>query len=442
MTQSGAGEDSGRPAARMKRRFWSLDLYVGREYTFAFLVSFLFFFFIFFLNQLLLLAQDILAKHVRFTDVVLLIIYSLPAIIAISFPFASLVGALMAIGRLSSDNEILALQASGVSHARIFTPIFVLGFLFSLVSFVMNDYFLPLGTINFGKLYTKILYTNPQLELEPYSIKHYQDSVMVTGRVEGTKISDLVIFDTTADKNQRVITAKGASLQRDGSRLGIISLKLDRVFSLSVDAKRKDQFTYSEASQMLYNILLSDINVSIHPPTAREMSSVDVYRIILHKEAQLAKLKKAKEARVILAAYDLQQSYAAASLQALQGTVASQALRDLTQAYGNWQAERAQPVIDRSLSVDRIEFNRKFSVPFACVVFVVFAFPAGLLTRRSGRSVGFGIGLFVSILYWGMLVAGQTLGYRMDYSPALSMWLPNLVILVAGIALFAVRLRR
>ncbi len=426
----------------MKRRYWSLDLYVGREYTFAFLVSFLFFFFIFFLNQLLLLAQDILAKHVSFPDVVLLIIYSLPAIIAISFPFASLVGALMAVGRLSSDNEILALQASGISHGRIFVPIFVLGFAFSLFSFIMNDYFLPLGTINFGKLYTKILYTNPQLELEPYSIKHYQDSVMVTGPVEGNKISDLVIFDTSAERNQRVITAKSASLQKDSARLGIISLKLEKVFSLSVDAKRKDQFSYSEARQMLYNILLSDINVSIHPPTAREMSSVDVYRIILHKEAELRKLREAKKARVGLAAYDLRQSYAAASLQSRQGEVTAQSLRDLSQAYTSWQAEREQPVVDRSLSVDRIEFNRKFSVPFACVIFVVFAFPAGLLTRRSGRSVGFGIGLFISILYWGMLVAGQTLGYRMDYSPALSMWLPNLVILAAGIILFAVRLRR
>lgn len=426
----------------MNGRFWSLGSYVGREYAFSFLVSFLFFFFIFFVNQLLLLAQDILAKHVSFPDVVLLVIYSLPAIIAISFPFASLVGALMAIGRLSSDNEILAMQASGISHARIFVPLVFLGMAFSIVSFVMNDYFLPLGTINFGKLYTKILYTNPQLELEPYSVKHYQNSVIVTGGVHGKMISDLVIFDSTPEKNQRIIIARDASLKRDNAELGVISLKLDHVFSLSVDAKRRDQFTYAVASQMLYNILLTDINVSIHPPTAREMSALDVYRIILRKEAELARLRSEKRARVALADYALRQSYEAAALAAGAGKLTAQMLRSLEASYSTWSTERERPVIDRSLSIDRIEFNRKFSVPFACVVFVIFAFPAGLFTHRSGRSVGFGIGLFVSILYWGMLVAGQTLGYRMDYSPALSMWLPNLVILAAGVVLFLVRLRR
>jgi lipopolysaccharide export system permease protein len=178
----------------------TISLYLGQEYLFSFFVAFLFFFFIFFLNHLLLLAEDILSKNVPFFKVVLIIIYSLPAIIAFSFPFASLVGGLMAIGRFSSDNEILSMQASGISHSKLFVPFVILGILFSMVSFVMNDYFLPLGTINFSRMFREILYSNPELELESNTIKRYQDSIIIPGRVEGKVIEDLVIIDKTPEK--------------------------------------------------------------------------------------------------------------------------------------------------------------------------------------------------------------------------------------------------
>ena len=96
---------------RMKRGYWCIQTYITKEFIFSFIVAFFFFFFIFFINQLLLLAEQILSKKVPILDVIMLIVYSLPSIISITFPFASLVGALMAIGRFSSDNEILAMQS-------------------------------------------------------------------------------------------------------------------------------------------------------------------------------------------------------------------------------------------------------------------------------------------------------------------------------------------
>ena len=52
-------------------------------------------------------------------------------------------------------------------------------------------------------------------------------------------------------------------------------------------------------------------------------------------------------------------------------------------------------------------------------MFAFFAFPVGVRARRSGRTVGFAVGLFVAIVYWGLLIAGQTFGVRMSLSPAL-----------------------
>jgi lipopolysaccharide export system permease protein len=106
------------------------------------------------------------------------------------------------------------------------------------------------------------------------------------------------------------------------------------------------------------------------------------------------------------------------------------------------RAEKAKDVDEGNLRVYMAEFHRKFSVPAACLVFSFFAFPIGLMARRSGRTVGFGIGLFVSILYYGLLFAGQTIGLRIQVSPPLAMWFPDLVVLAAGAVIFTVRLVR
>ena len=117
------------------------------------------------------MAEDILKKRVPLFDVTKLIVYSLPFVIAQAAPFATLVGFLMCIGRLVSDNEILIVRASGLSFTILLTPVLVLGLLISIVSFAVNDYLLPLGTISYNDLYRKIILSNPGLELESNSIK-------------------------------------------------------------------------------------------------------------------------------------------------------------------------------------------------------------------------------------------------------------------------------
>ena len=107
--------------------------YILSETFFSFLIAFLFFFFIFFVNQLLLMAREILTKHVPLGQVALLVLFSLPAIIAMSAPFASLVGTLMTVGRLSSDNEILVMLSSGLSYKNVFAPAITAGIIISIV---------------------------------------------------------------------------------------------------------------------------------------------------------------------------------------------------------------------------------------------------------------------------------------------------------------------
>jgi len=416
----------------------TLYLYIAREFFLSFFVSFLFFFFIFFINQLLLMAEDILSKQVPFPYVIRLIFYSLPSIIAISFPFATLVGTLMTYGRFSSDNEILAMKCSGITYNRIFLPVLIIGFLFSFVSFFVNDYLLPVGTINFTKLYREMIYKNPEVELDSYSIKYFQDSIIITGKVTEKNIDNLIILEKDKEGNKRFILADKAKINDSFEDSGVLSFELDSVLDQKSAKRNRGEFQYSEADRMEYNILLRDITSSIRNPGPREMSSLDVYKDIKVKELRYKEkvlIQKNKTLMYLAGLYGewvkMNQVANPMDLNPYHTSLE----RSLSQYLDNLNTK----IHDRSLQIWKLEFYQKFSIPFSCLPFVILAFPLGLFTKRSGKSVGFGIGLFITIVYWGMLVAGRTLGIRTYYPPGFTMWFPNILILTTGTILYMFR---
>ncbi len=378
------------------------------------------------------MAEDILSKNVSLKHVALIVLYSLPAIISFSLPFSSLVGGLMSVGRLSADKEILALQSLGISFKRLFIPISVMGIILSLFSFMVSDYFLPVSTIKFGKLYREILYSSPELELESYSVKQFQDSIIITGKVDDTGINNLIIIDKTEDKNNRIISAQRARLIGDLYNPGVTSLKLSNVFSLTSVLKQQGDFNYFTSSRMIYNILLKNISFSIRNLTPREMSSLDIYRGIKIKEKKRDILILQNKREIDSLTSELSSEYYSDSLNYIK----------LDSLYQKIYNKEIKEFLDRNLQIYKIEWHKKFSVSIACLIFLLFSFPISINSKKNSKSLGFGIGLFISIFYWSLLFAGQTLGIRMNFSPLISMWFPNFVIFTFGVLFMMVRFKR
>ncbi len=415
-----------------------IQFYAAREFLFSFSVCFLFFFAVFFVNQILLMAEDILSKKAPFRDVMLLLVYAMPSVIAMSFPFASLVGALMAVGRLASDNEILALMASGVPSRKAFLPFAILGLVFSIASFTMNDYFLPLGTIEFGKLYRKLISSTPALELKPWSVKRYADVAVVTGEQVGNEMRNLLVFDHGSEGNARVISAEVARLI-SGSDTGEVILHLEGVWYQTIKRDQSDRFEWAQAKTMDYRFSTKqsgDESISIGP---REMASVDLARVIREKQAILDERRLKRE-------YDLASARAALEDRYDEDLVAGLPWANAAERSGpRISAVRSfgpAPPEDRTLQVYTLELYKKYSIPFGALCFVVLAFPLGLTARRSGRAVGFGLGILIAVLYWAMLLGGQTLGTRLGWSPFWAMWAPNAFVLLVGSLLWLRRIGR
>ncbi|AFG37592.1 putative permease [Spirochaeta africana DSM 8902] len=419
----------------------TIFLYIAREFALTFIVCFFFFFAIFFVNQILFLAEDILQKNAPLMQVLQLMVYAMPSFIALSIPFASLVGALLTMGKFSSENEIIAFQASGVPLSVLFVPMISLGLLFSIGSFVMNDILLPIGTINYGRLYRSLIFSNPELELEPYSVHTHQNRVLVTGAVSGNTIDTLLIIDNDSEGNRRIITGRDAELLVDEDDIADLSLSIQSIFSHSYSSRRPDTWDYADGEQMIYRVPLQDLTDMVMRPGAREMSSVDVWADIQERRTRFAQRKHDHQLRVSELAHTARAGYWHAvqpGQDVLPGTVRT--LRDDTRAYRE-QADRT--LRDGTLQVYEIEFHKKFSIPFASIAFVLFAFPVGLFSKRSGRTVNFGIGLIICVLYWFLLLGGQTLGTQHHFIPPFwTMWFPNVILILVGLVALGIRIKR
>ncbi len=361
--------------------------YLLKELFLYFFVFFLFFFFIFFCNHILLIIQKVIEKKVPLWDVMWLMIYALPGIIAQSAPFATLVGFLVCLGRLASENEILIFRASGHSYKTILIPVVSLGLLISLGSFFVNDYLIPLGTIKYNKLYYSILHSNPAVELESHSVKKTIDKTLVIGEVNGEKVSDLIFFDTGSEDEQRIIVADSSVVKKSTDPGVLMTLDMDNSTVVLFDKSKRADYDVLTSDKMSLNVFESSIMDFSRNTSPREMTFYDLNKKIREMEKEPGMSKK-------------------------------------------------------RINSFKVELNKKFSLPFGSIFFAFLALPLALIFgKHNGQTIGLIIGIIISLLYWTVMVLGQIFGNRGGLSGFWVMWFPNILIFIAA-SIFYLKLVR
>ena len=361
--------------------------YLYKELFYYFLICFVFLFVVFFANQILLIGEDMLSKRAPFSDVAKIMIYSMPAIIAQSAPFATLVGFLMCLGRMASDNEILIFRASGFGFRSILYPVLVLGLTISFASFFVNDYLLPLGTIKYNQLYRKIMRSNPSVVLEPNSVKQIGNSTVVIGDVNGSEVSDIIFFSKQSSSEETVIVA-GDSILTGAKNEGVL-LQLDMSESLmtTFDLKNLSNYDVLSAEKTVLNIFDSTIT-GRSGKNPREMTFYD-----LHKEIVSMKADPDEDPMRI----------------------------------NTWM----------------MEYYKKFAIPFGSIFFAFLAFSiAFLFGKHNGLTMGLFTGIIICVLYWAMQISGQLLVTRVNLNAFLCIWVPNILMAALGVILSIALLRK
>jgi lipopolysaccharide export system permease protein len=82
-----------------------------------------------------------------------------------------------------------------------------------------------------------------------------------------------------------------------------------------------------------------------------------------------------------------------------------------------------------------VEIHKKYSIPVACIIFILLGSPLGIMTRKGGFGMAASISLFFFLIYWAFLIGGEKLADRGMVTPLWGMWSANLLMGVLGIVL-------
>lgn len=306
-------------------------------------------------------------------------------IVALAVPMAVLVATLTAFGRLSADNEITALKAAGISLWQLIVPFFVVAALFCYLLIEFNNRVLPEFNHRSRSLSGDIHRKRPTLALE-----------------EGVFIFDLP---------QYVLWAKRIDQRRSHLYSVVIYDESNARYPTIVSAQEGD-LSFVRPEEAFH---LQLYNGEIHRQDARDPS----YYQRTHFEKSLLRIVAPNMI------FERQESEYRSD-------------RELS-APAMWKQVKEmkkEPVKNRRrINAFLVEIHKKYSIPFACLVFVLIGAPLGVRAHRGGLGVAAGLSVLFFLIYWAFLIGGEDLADRNYVTPAMAMWMPNVLLTGVGIYL-------
>jgi lipopolysaccharide export system permease protein len=355
-----------------------VDRYVIREVLAPLVIGLLVFTFMLIIPYLIEYAESFISKGVAAPVVLRVMATLLPATLALTIPMSLLLGLLVAFGRLSADREFVALQACGVSLLRLLRPVALL----SVLAWLGTSYILlvavPDANQRFREITFGIVAERAEGEVRPrVFFEDFPDVVLYVREVSasGGGWTDVFMVDN------RTPGAPAAFLARRGRV--IIDRQQRTVEMVLEDGTRHKAENAGEYEVFRFERLVLSLNPETVFPRAgpalgaREMS-------IPQLEARAAELEQ-------------------------------------------------QGIYPHS---ELFEIQKKFSIPFACLVFGLIGLALGASNRRDGKLASFVIGLGVIFVYYVVLWLGQAVVRGHVVPPWLGAWAPNMVLGAVGGLMF------
>ena len=431
-----------------------LRSYILRLHLVPFLLGFGVVTFILVMDMLFDYMDLVLNRGVAVGVVAQLFALSLGYIMALSVPCAVLVAVLMAFGRLSQDNEITALRSSGVNLASVLVGPLAAASLLAGGLTVFNDRVLPESNHAFANLLIDIGRMRPTVKLEEgVFITDFPGYDILVHSVNGrtNEMKGITIYQLNPGSPPTTILANRGFLSytRDG-HTAVLELFDGEIHDIPAEEGGTRKYRRLLFKTHTINIAGAGgiLERSVRTQRSdREMTSAAMSA--LRDSLQALYTLQLEQKRLHLGALGLPP----AALQALGPETAPPLARlrmlaaELLHRGDALEAvERQRPELDTELELWRVEraamrrriaelsveIQKKFSLPIACVVFVLVGAPLGMRVRRAGPAVAF-LSILFFIFYWMCLVGGEELARRSLFPPWLAMWLPNLVLGAVGI---------
>jgi lipopolysaccharide export system permease protein len=409
-----------------------------------------------FLNSLAQRVGDLVGKGLRWTVIVEFLVLSLPHVVALALPMAVLVAVLYAFTDLASSNEITALSAGGIRPRQMLLPVVGFGTVAAGFMFYFNDTVLPESNHALKNLILDIGRKTPTLDLREQVVNEIRPGTggelyfLTADRIdhEANTLANVSIFDANDPERQRTTYAKRGQMAFNAARTDLYLTLYDGfVHEVGSDPDREGAFQrlYFESQIVPLRGIGNELERRLggSDRSDREMSIAMLSENADDRQVQLDSVRAEnrketlKAVRTALALPVEEDTTAAATPAMVRPTPSSGFADPLTEAAVSGTRSRAARAVALEQTVNRykVEIHKKLAIAFACFVFTLIGPPLALRFPRGGIGLVVAASSAIFSVYWVGLIAGESLADRRVADPAVTMWLSNVVFLIAGILL-------
>jgi len=322
--------------------------------------------------------DDIVKYKIPFQSIFAFYFYYTPTIFVQITPMAALLSTIYMLSNLNKNNEIIAMKSSGIGLWRILTPLLVIGFMISAMTFIINDKVIPMTS--------KISQMIRRDELEKNKIDTNKTRIIDNVAVYGT--GNRIMFARSYDTINKKLT-------------DIIMHEHDVSENL-ISKTTAASGTWTGDSWKFTKVLIYKVD------NAGKMTAPP--------EFYAEKIMPIKERPRDFASKEWKSDF--------------MSYRELRKYIENFRGSGMKIV--KSLLVD---MHYKVAFPFISLIIIMVAAPFALLTMRGGVMIGIGMSIVIGLLYYAIIAISLAFGKAGIFPPIIAAWFGNIVFTALGIYL-------
>jgi LPS export ABC transporter permease LptF len=319
--------------------------------------------------------------------------YILPFSLTFTIPWAFLTAVLLVFGKMSAENELIALRSSGISIPRICAPVFVLAAAFVGICLWINLEVAPRAQVKMKNAVYNIATSNPMAMFSSDKvIDEFPGRKIYVERNNGPELHNLLVYELGEEFDpMKVVFARRGVLETDHAHNQILLHLLDARFEQRDDGEPQN---------------LLKIKQGI---TAQETT----FPISL-KELYERNRKRS--------------GFSAMTVAQLQEKIQEETTRKLS-------SEDSKKLREQKLSA-RVEVSKRFSFAMASFAFGLIGVPLAVTAQRKETSIGFMLSLAVALVYFLCIIFADTVRNKPHLHPEILVWSPNILFVGLGLWLF------
>lgn len=349
--------------------------YILSDFLVVSMFSFLIASMVMLMGNMVQITDLIIRKGVNFFDAVKIFLYHAPVLLQYIIPISFLFGVLLVMGRLISDNELIAIRVAGVSLLKILNIFLIVGVIFSLFLFLLNDRLIPDYHYRYMIGRKTFIFRNVSSLIEPgVFLDNFENYVLyVSDKYGENKLKNIFIYELGGEqKTNQVTFAKRGEFIREGN---VLKIKLEDGFRDETGAN--DQFY-----RLNFKVFFMDL-----PIEQKEEAAV-------RKKPSDMSIRELREKMAYLKKLGLDSPY-------------------------------------EPLELSK-EFHKRISLSFSVIVFIILGFGTSLFVKHREKTINLFIAVVAATVYYLLDFLGSILIENRLVAVSLGVWIANIVIAAAG----------